>query len=92
MKYEFRVYQMQVDEHLFWIAKSTALKGCVGQGETAQEAISELETNGLSPLRNVIFQSLLPPFKKRILIVVKYPFVFPLLPMKKPVKMPRLSV
>lgn len=45
MKYEFRVYQMQVDEHLFWIAKSTALKGCVGQGETAQEAISELEAN-----------------------------------------------
>lgn len=45
MKYEFKVYQMQVDEHLFWVAKSTALKGCVGQGETAQEAITELETN-----------------------------------------------
>ena len=45
MRYEFRVYQMQVDEHLFWIAKSTALKGCVGQGETAREAISELEIN-----------------------------------------------
>ena len=45
MRYEFRVYQMQVDEHLFWIAKSTALKVCVGQGETAREAISELEIN-----------------------------------------------
>lgn len=45
MKYEFRVYQMQVDDHLFWVAKSNVLKGCVGQGETSDEAISELETN-----------------------------------------------
>ena len=45
MKYEFKVYQMQVDEHLFWIAKSIALKGCVGQGDTVQEAIAALETN-----------------------------------------------
>lgn len=45
MKYEFRVYQMQVDDHLFWVAKSNILKGCVGQGETSDEAISELETN-----------------------------------------------
>lgn len=45
MKYEFKVYQMQVDDHLFWIAKSTTLKGCVGQGDSVQEAISELEIN-----------------------------------------------
>lgn len=36
---------MQVENHLFWVAKSAALKGCVGQGETAQDAITELESN-----------------------------------------------
>ncbi|MCM1267597.1 MAG: toxin-antitoxin system HicB family antitoxin [Bacteroidales bacterium] len=45
MKYEFKVFQMQVEEHVFWVAKSTALKGCVGQGDTVQEAIAELEAN-----------------------------------------------
>ena len=30
---------------MFWVAKSASLKGCVGQGETAEEAISELEEN-----------------------------------------------
>lgn len=45
MKYEFEVYQMQVEEHLFWVAKSKVLKGCVGQGETSDEAIKELEEN-----------------------------------------------
>lgn len=45
MQYEFEVYQMKVEEHLFWVAKSKSLKGCVGQGETAQEAIDELELN-----------------------------------------------
>ena len=32
MKYEFEVYQMKVEDHLFWVAKSKILKGCVGQG------------------------------------------------------------
>lgn len=45
MKYEFEVYQMNVEDHLFWVAKSKALKGCVGQGETSSEAIAELELN-----------------------------------------------
>ena len=45
MLYPFRVYQNKVEEHAFWVAKSTCLKGCVGQGETAEEAISELEVN-----------------------------------------------
>lgn len=45
MKYEFEVYQMKVEDHLFWVAKSKALKGCVGQGETSDEAIRELELN-----------------------------------------------
>lgn len=47
MKYEFVTYQMQVEEHVFWVAESRALKGCVGQGETVQEAILELEENEL---------------------------------------------
>lgn len=45
MLYEFNVYQMEVDNHIFWVAESKALKGCVGQGETSEEAIRELEEN-----------------------------------------------
>ena len=45
MLYPFQVYQNQVEDHVFWVARSACLKGCVGQGETAEEAISELETN-----------------------------------------------
>lgn len=32
MKYEFEVYQMQVEDHLFWVARSKILKGCLGAG------------------------------------------------------------
>ena len=45
MLYPFQVYQSKVEEHVFWVAKSASLKGCVGQGETAEEAVSELELN-----------------------------------------------
>lgn len=45
MLYEFISYQMQTDDHLFWIAESKVLKGCVGQGDTLQGAITELEEN-----------------------------------------------
>lgn len=45
MKYPFRVYQAEVENHLFWIAECPALKGCVGQGSTPEEACAELETN-----------------------------------------------
>lgn len=45
MLYPFQVYQSRVEDHVFWVAKSASLKGCVGQGETAEEAISELEAN-----------------------------------------------
>ena len=45
MRYPCQVYQSQVAQHVFWVAKSASLKGCVGQGETAEEAISELEAN-----------------------------------------------
>lgn len=45
MLYEADIYQMQVEDHIFWVAESNVLKGCVGQGETSAEAISELEAN-----------------------------------------------
>ncbi len=45
MKYEANIYQMKVDEHTFWVAESRVLKGCVGQGDTSDDAIKELEQN-----------------------------------------------
>ena len=45
MKYPFSVYQMESEGHTFWIAKSSYLKGCVGQGDTQDEAIEELFQN-----------------------------------------------
>ncbi len=47
-KYPFRVYQTQVEDHVFWIAKSSYLKGCVGQGDDQHEAIAELEDNEIA--------------------------------------------
>lgn len=45
MKYPFRVYQTQVEAHVFWVAECPALKGCIGQGDTLEEAVAELEAN-----------------------------------------------
>ncbi len=45
MKYEFEAYQMEVENHIFWVAKSKFLNGCLGQGDTLNEAVSELEAN-----------------------------------------------
>lgn len=45
MKYGFNVYKTQVDDHVFWIAESKDLKGCIGQGETPDEALNELQAN-----------------------------------------------
>lgn len=45
MKYKCDVYKTEVEGHVFWIAESKELKGCVGQGETAEKALSELKTN-----------------------------------------------
>ena len=45
MKYPFKVYQTQVEKHVFWVAECPCLKGCVGQGDTIDEAICELEEN-----------------------------------------------
>lgn len=32
-------------KHSFWVAKSLSLKGCVGQGDTPEKAVAELEEN-----------------------------------------------
>ena len=45
MKYPYYTYSDTVEGHTFWVAKSLALKGCVGQGDTRDEAVSELATN-----------------------------------------------
>ena len=45
MIYNFIVRKHWAGNHIFWVAKSLKLKGCVGQGDTAEEAIEELEAN-----------------------------------------------
>ena len=45
MIYPFTVYKTEMNKHVFWIAKSLMLKGCVGQGDTQKEALKELEIN-----------------------------------------------
>lgn len=45
MKYPFRVYQTQVEGHVFWIAECPTLKGCTGQGDTVDSALAELAAN-----------------------------------------------
>lgn len=45
MKYPYRVFQTQVEEHVFWVAECPALKGCVGQGDTPEAALTELAAN-----------------------------------------------
>lgn len=45
MKYGFTVSQFNIEGEKIWIAKSKDLEFCVGQGETCEEAIRELEGN-----------------------------------------------
>lgn len=45
MKYPFRVYRTQVEDHVFWVADCPALKGCTAQGDTIEEACSVLAEN-----------------------------------------------
>lgn len=45
IKYPFKVYQTENEGHIFWIAKSGYLKGCIGQGDNIEEALAELEEN-----------------------------------------------
>ena len=45
MNYPYNVFRTKVEEHVFWVAECPTLKGCVGQGETPDEAVAELESN-----------------------------------------------
>lgn len=45
MNYGFTVKQCILDGELVWVAESTDLDGCVGQGISIDEAIEELKTN-----------------------------------------------
>ena len=45
MLYGFKVKLMEVENHRFWAAESTELNGCVGQGDTMEEALQELAAN-----------------------------------------------
>lgn len=47
MKYGFTVSMTEVEGRKFWVAKSKDLEYCVGQGDTCDEAIKELEQNEL---------------------------------------------
>ena len=48
ISYPFKVFQTEIDNEVFWVAKSTCLKGCIGQGENIEEALKELEENELA--------------------------------------------
>lgn len=43
IKYPFRAFLTQVEKHQFWVVRSAALKGCVAQGETLEEALGLFE-------------------------------------------------
>ena len=45
MIYPFQLYRQKEGKHSFWVAKSLSLKGCVGQGDTPEKAVAELEEN-----------------------------------------------
>lgn len=51
MKYQATIYQSVISGQTSWIAESQILKGCVGQGNSPNEAIKELETNELEWLK-----------------------------------------
>lgn len=43
--YPFEVYICKDNGKMYWAAKSASLRGCVGQGETALDAINEMTEN-----------------------------------------------
>lgn len=45
MKYPYKTYRTKVEDHTFWVAESNDLASCVGQGDTLDEALIELEQN-----------------------------------------------
>lgn len=45
IKYPFEIYKTVTDGHICWIAKSTGLKGCFGQGEFLSDSLTALARN-----------------------------------------------
>ena len=45
MKYPYFTYTLPNGDDITWVAESLSLNGCVGQGDTIEEAVKELESN-----------------------------------------------
>ncbi len=45
MRYPFSAFYEKNDNVAYWVAKSASLKGCIGQGDTLEEALKELQEN-----------------------------------------------
>lgn len=45
MKYSYFTYKLLTQDGEIWVAESMSLNGCVGQGETIDDAVLELENN-----------------------------------------------
>ena len=51
MLYPYTTAHYKCNRHGFWVAESSMLKGCAGQGATRDMAIEELEANEFEWLR-----------------------------------------
>lgn len=45
MRYSYYTYTLQTKDGSVWVAESLSLNGCVGQGNTPEDAVNELEQN-----------------------------------------------
>jgi len=63
MKYPYYVRLIQeTDGEQYWVAKSESLKGCIGAGDTPEEAVKELEENEIAWLETALeFGTEIPP-------------------------------
>lgn len=55
MKYPYRVNLVQeADGERYWVARSESLKGCIGTGDTPEDAVKELEENEVAWLETAL--------------------------------------
>ena len=54
MKYPYSVALVQDGYDQYWVAKSNCLSGCIGQGESANDAVKELEENEIAWLETAV--------------------------------------
>jgi len=45
MIYPSNIFVTKDGENIYWVAKSSCLKGCIGQGKDVYDAVKELEGN-----------------------------------------------